>query len=211
MQITVDIYEDNFNLLTSLKLLIKSNKDLVLGGAYPNCLNVVTNTKENNPDVIIMDINMPGINGVEGVRLCKKSHPKVQILMFTVFEDNRQIFQALCAGANGYLLKKSAPQKLVAAIRDVYNGGAPLSPSIARKVLSTFDKHTNDSSKYNLTDREIEILTLLSNGSSYKQMASELSISIDTVRKHLQNIYAKLHVNCGSQAVAIALRNNIIQ
>lgn len=158
-----------------------------------------------------MDINMPGINGVEGVKLCKKAFPEVLILMFTVFEDDKQIFEALCAGANGYLLKKSTPQKLVAAIRDVYHGGAPLSPSIAKKVLKTFDKHTHDTSKFNLTDREIEILTLLSNGKSYKQMASDLFISIDTVRKHLQNIYTKLHVNCGSQAVAIALRNNIIQ
>ncbi len=108
-------------------------------------------------------------------------------------------------------MKRNPPQKLIEAIRDVYKGGAPLSSSIAKKVLKTFDKNTQDNSKFNLTDREIEILMLLSNGKSYKQMASELYRSIDTVRKHLQNIYTKLHVNCGSEAVAIALRNNVIK
>ena len=208
MAITVDIYEDNKNLSTSLRLLINASNDLSVSGAYFDCLNILENTRQNRPDVIIMDINMPGINGVDGVKICKKVFPQVLILMFTVFEDDKQLFEALCAGANGYLLKKSAPQKLIAAIRDVYNGGAPLSPSIAKK---TFDKHTRDDSKFNLTEREVEILQLLSHGKTYKNMALELHISIDTVRKHLQNIYTKLHVNCGSQAVAIALRNNIIQ
>jgi len=192
-------------------MLINASEDLILGGAYLNCLHVEENTKINNPDVIIMDINMPGINGVEGVRRAKKVSPKTQILMYTVIEDNKLIFEALCAGANGYLLKKTPPQRLLDAVRDVNNGGVPLSSSIARSVLRTFDKHTKTSRQFNLSDREVEVLTLLSNGKSYKQIANELYISIDTVRKHLQNIYTKLHVNCGAEAVAKALRNNIIR
>ena len=211
MHIKVDIYEDNKNLLSSLRMLINASEDLLLGGAYLTCLDVEANTKENKPDVIVMDINMPGIDGVEGVRRCKKVAPETQILMYTINEDSKQIFEALCAGANGYLLKKASPQKLLDAIRDLYKGGAPLSPSISRKVLRTFDKSNPCKSRYNLSNRETEILVLLSNGKSYKQIAIELFISIDTVRKHLQNIYTKLHVNCGAEAVAKALRNNIIQ
>jgi len=211
MHIKVDIYEDNQNLLNSLRMLLGVSEDMLLGGAYLNCLKVEENTLANQPDVIIMDINMPGIDGVEGVRRCKKVYPNIHILMYTVNEDSRLIFDALCAGANGYLLKKTAPNKLLEAIRDVYNGGAPMSPSIARKVLRTFNKGASAKSNYNLSPRETELLGLLSNGRSYKQIAAELYISIDTVRKHLQNIYAKLHVNCGTEAVAKALRHNIIQ
>ena len=210
MPILVNIYEDNKNLLKSLDLLFKTTTDVVVTGTYTNCLHVVENTKNNKPNVIIMDINMPGINGVEGVKLCKKVYPEVLIIMFTVFDDDKKIFDALCAGANGYLLKNTKPQQLIAAVKDVYAGGAPLSPTIAKKVLQSFDKNSTKIT-FNLTSREIELLRLLSNGNTYKQIAELLSISIDTVRKHLQNIYTKLHVNCGSQAVAIALRNNIIQ
>ncbi len=192
-------------------MLINASEDLILGGAYPNCLDVAKNTRTNTPDVIIMDINMPGINGVEGVKICKKNHPQTQILMYTIVEDSKLIFDALCAGANGYILKKTSPQKLLEAVRDVYTGGSPMSSSIARKVLSTFDKNSSRKNDYNLSERETELLVLLSHGKSYKQIASELYISIDTVRKHLQNIYTKLHVNCGTEAVAKALRNNIIR
>ena len=132
MPIKVDIYEDNKNLLNSLSMLINASEDLILGGAHLNCLNVEDNTKSTKPNVIIMDINMPGMDGIEGVRRCKKAHPDVQIIMFTVNEDSKHIYDALCAGANGYLLKKTPPQKLLEAIRDVYAGGAPLSCPIGK-------------------------------------------------------------------------------
>lgn len=210
MPIKIAIYEDNERLRQSLGLLIGAAPDMLLCGNYPNCLNIAEEVKYTQPDVIIMDIDMPGISGTQGVRICKEARPETQIIMYTVFEDDERIFESLCAGADGYVLKKSGPQQLLDAIRNVYAGGAPMTPSIARKVILHFRMKEPAEENFHLSPRELEILNCLVGGLSYKQIAAECHISLDTVRKHLQNIYNKLHVNCGTEAVAKALRYKIV-
>ena len=155
-----------------------------------------------------MDIDLPGESGIKGVMKIKESYPNTAIIMYTVFEDDEKLFQCLCAGANGYLLKKTAPAKLIDAIKEVIEGGAPMSPSIAKKVLSSFQQ--GKSNKYFLSAREIETLQLLIKGYSAKMIAAELKISFDTARYHLKNIYTKLHVNCGKEAIVKALGERIV-
>lgn len=152
---------------------------------------------------------MPGTSGIEGVRLAKQAYPGVHVLMFTVFDDDKKIFDAICAGADGYLLKKTPPEKILEALKDVYNGGAPITPSIARKVLHFFPKAPLQDTEP-LTEKEREVLLQLVNGKSYKQVAAELKISIETVRTHIKHIYSKLHVSSMSQAVAKAINQKIV-
>jgi len=157
----------------------------------------------------LMDIDMPGMSGIQGVEIVKKTKPEVSVIINTVFEDDDKLFKCLCAGANGYLLKKIPPQKIFDAINEVLAGGAPLSPQIARKVLSTF--HTNTTTfKYTLTPREIEVLQYLTKGYGSKHIAAEMFLSNETVRSHLKNIYEKLHVNCGKEAIVKALQERIV-
>lgn len=209
--INILIFEDNSRLRETLELLIASDETLFLLGSFPNCdgIREILN-REVLPDVILMDIDMPGKGGIEGVKVAKAELPDVQIIMFTVFEDENKIFDCLKYGANGYVLKKDKHTKILSAIKDVYNGGTPMSPEIARKVIGVF-KEEKKSSDYLLTQRELELLTRLSHGSSYKVLASELNISVETVKTHLKNIYTKMHVACGTEAVAKGLRLKIIK
>ena len=155
-----------------------------------------------------MDIGLPNISGIEGVRTIKANFPEVEVLMFTVFEDDEKIFDAIRSGASGYLLKKTPPEEIIEAVHELYNGGAPMSPSIARKVIQAFQaKPSNVTEEYQLTARESEILYSLVDGLSYKKMAEKYFVSISTIRTHICNIYHKLHVNSKSQAVAKALQN----
>jgi DNA-binding NarL/FixJ family response regulator len=158
-----------------------------------------------------MDIDMPGIGGVEGVRRIKNSHPGVKVVMHTMFDDDNRIFDSICAGADGYLLKNTSPLQLVNALQEVMLGGAPMSPFVAQKVFQHFRQVKTDSEQFNLTGREKEILELLVKGNSYKMIADKSNVSIDTVKKHLQNIYHKLHVNCGTEAVVKALQHKIVK
>ena len=151
---------------------------------------------------------MPGHTGIEGVAMIKEANPLTAVIMYTVFEDDEKLFKCLCAGANGYLLKKTPPSKLFDAIQEVLNGGAPMSPAIAKKVLNTFQQKQNN--KYNLTPRETEVLQLLNKGYTIKMIAAQLDIAFDTARSHLKNIYQKLHVNCGKEAIAKALNEKIV-
>jgi DNA-binding NarL/FixJ family response regulator len=153
---------------------------------------------------------MPGVDGIEGLRIIKERAPKTYIVMHTVFEDEERLFKCLCSGANGYILKNTSFVTLLEAIDNVLHGGAPLSPPIAKKVLQSFQVTQAGRLKYNLSEREIEILKYLVKGYSYKMIAGTCFISMDTVRGHIRNIYAKLHVNCGREAVVIALRDNIV-
>ena len=187
------------------------NPDLQVIGAFANALHIEKDFGKGLPDIIIMDIDMPGISGVEAVKICKQLHPQVQIIMYTVFEDDEKLFASLCAGADGYILKKSTPQTLIDAIHDVFTGGVPLSPNIARRVLQTFRTKPIAIDDFQLTDREVEVLTLLTKGYSYKQIAGHCFITLDTVRKHIQHIYTKLHVNCGTEAVAKALKFRLVR
>lgn len=171
-----------------------------------NLLNVVSELRKTSPDIVVMDIGLPHISGIEGVRTVKDNFMKTQVLMFTVFEDDEKIFEAIKAGASGYLLKKSAPNEIIEAIRSLYSGGAPMSANIARKVIESFQHNTFPKENYNLTTREAEILYSLVDGMSYKKIAEKYFISISTVRTHIRHTYEKLHVNSKAQAVAKALK-----
>jgi DNA-binding NarL/FixJ family response regulator len=209
MAVRIVIFEDNHKLRHSLAALLGSREEYEVAGHFPDCMQAADVVRDLNPDIILMDIDMPGISGIEGVSIVKNVKPEVSVIINTVFEDDDKLFKCLCAGANGYLLKKTPPQKIFDAIREVLDGGAPLSPQIARKVLSTF--HTNNNKfKYSLTAREIEVLQYLTKGYGSKQIAAEMFLSFETVRSHLKNIYEKLHVNCGKEAIVKALQERIV-
>lgn len=199
--IRVAIYEDNSTLREVLSTIIKDAEGFALIGAYDQCIDVVQNSSKNQPDVILMDIDMPGMSGIEGVRALKPLFPNIEVIMNTVFDDDDRIFQALQAGATGYLLKKNSLLTLLNSIRDVHNGGAPMSPSIARKVLQLPFAKGNSKQENNLTERELLILNLLAKGYSYKLVAAEMILSIDTIRSYVKRIYEKLHVHSVTEAV----------
>lgn len=206
------IYEDRNDLRSSLELLLGGQPDLQLLGAFPNCKNVEKEVISLQPNVVLMDINMPEYDGLYGLNRIKECSPETQVIMFTVFQEDEKIFRALEAGASGYMLKDTPPIKLYEAIRDVILGGAPMSPGVARRVLESFKKTVFSTKKteFNLSKRETEVLSMLIKGFTYKKIAAECFISMDTVRGHLKNIYTKLHVNSGKEAVVKALRNQII-
>lgn len=208
MPAKIAIFEDNDRLRESLAYLLKMNNYDVIGD-YNQCNDAANIVRVYQPDVVLMDIDMPGESGIKGVALIKEARPHTSVIMYTVFEDDEKLFQCLCAGANGYLLKKTPPAKLFDAIQEVLEGGAPMSPTIARKVLNTF-KTRPESNNYMLSPREIEVLQWLIKGYSIKIIASEMNLAFDTVRSHLKNIYQKLHVNCGKEAIAKALNERIV-
>lgn len=201
--IRVAIYEDNVGLRDILASIIRDSDGFELAGEFGHCMDVVKNTEAYTPQVIIMDIDMPGKSGIEGVAECKAAFPDVEIIMNTVFDDDDRIFQAIQAGATGYLLKKNSLATLLDSIREVKQGGAPMSPSIARKVLSMpFAKApAAENVASSLSAREMEILSLLSKGYSYKMIATDIHLSIDTIRTHIKKIYQKLQVHSVTEAI----------
>jgi DNA-binding NarL/FixJ family response regulator len=208
MPVSIVLFEDNDRLRESLAYLLNSDPNYTVIGDYNNCNQAAEIIEELAPDVVLMDIDMPGKTGISGVAMVKQSRPDTAVIMYTVFEDDERLFQCLCAGANGYLLKKTPPARLFDAIQEVLNGGAPMSPNIARKVLNSFQQKTDN--LYNLTDRETDVLQLLVKGNSIKVIADALNMAFDTVRSHLKKIYLKLHVNCGKEAIAKALNEKLI-
>ena len=201
------VYDDNRGRQEALQLLIESSADLEFVGARENCNAVEADILLMKPDVVLMDIDMPGTNGIEGLKRIKKQAPEVFIIMQTVFEDDEKIFTAIHAGAHGYFLKKTAPEKLIEGIHEVLEGGAPMTPSVARKVLYMFTHQSQDKRKnqFDLTDREIEILSMLAKGMSYKMIADAGGITFHTVNAHLKKIYEKLHVHSATEAVSKVL------
>lgn len=208
MPTTIAIFEDNDRLRDSLVYILENTDGYKVVAETNNCKEAATIARAYKPDVVLMDIDMPEVNGIEGVRFIKEARPQTAVVMYTIFEDDERLFKCLCAGANGYLLKKTPPEKLFDALKEVMEGGAPMSPSIARKVLISFQQ--SKPSQYHLTQRETDVLSLLIKGYSTKLIASDLKISFDTVRSHLKNIYSKLHVNCGKEAIAKALKEKIV-
>jgi len=211
--ITVIIVEDNKIISTSLAALINGTEGFSCTAVYNDCESLFRENKLSGADVVLMDIALPGMNGIEGVKIIKQKYPEVNVVMLTIYEENQQIFDALCAGACGYLVKKTPPAQLIEAIRDVHAGGSPMSSNIARKVTTLF--HSNNFIKTIkedtvLSGREVDVLSALSGGKSYQEIADSLFISIDTVRHHIRNIYAKLHVHSQSEAVAKAIRKGLI-
>lgn len=211
MQTGILVYEDNDNLRESLCNLVNFSKDLLLLGNFSRVDQVTEQVKELQPDVILMDIDMPGMNGIEAVKLIRRFNQQVHIIMLTVFDDNRHVLDAICAGASGYLLKKYISDHLTDAIAQVQQGEAPMSPGIARMVIQSMQQtQMPEKDQYNLTNREKEILSKLSKGNSYKLIAAELVISIDTVRTHIKNIYEKLQVHTQTEAVSKAVNEKLV-
>jgi DNA-binding NarL/FixJ family response regulator len=212
MPVRIIIYEDNTHLRESLISLLLLTHDYAVLNSFPDCSAVAEQIQTYKPDVVLMDIDMPGINGIEAVKKIRSFDKKVQIIMLTVFDDNAHVFEAMYAGANGYLLKKYVSDKLTNAIREVLDGGAPMSPSIARMVINNMQQSAQQvaGNDYQLTGREKETLQLLSRGNSFKMIAAELNISIDTVRTHIKRIYDKLHVRSQIEAVSKAINEKIV-
>lgn len=211
MSIALVIYEDNVRLRESLELLLDADTGFEIVGAFSDCQSVDEQMEALSPQLVIMDIDMPGMTGIEGVRRIKSSFPEIRVIMYTVFDDDNRIFDCICNGADGYLLKNTSPLKLIAALEELAAGGIPMSPFVAQKVFQYFRTAKPGRESFNLTPRETEILEWLVRGNSYKMIADKALISIDTVKKHLQNIYHKLHVNCGTEAVAKALQHKIVK
>jgi DNA-binding NarL/FixJ family response regulator len=206
--IKVAIVEDNMALRKGLENLFNNTPGMKCVLTLGNLLNVVSELGKSQPDIILMDIGLPHISGIEGVQTVKSNYPGMQVLMFTVFEDDEKIFDAIRAGASGYLLKKTPPEEIAQSIVDLYHGGAPMSASIARKVIQSFQlKPSAPAPDYNLTARENEILYTLVEGLSYKKIAEKYFVSISTIRTHICNIYHKLHVNSKTEAVAKLLKS----
>ena len=205
--IRVSIVEDDSDIRQSLELLINEQNSFECAATYPDCQSAVKGIVAEPPDVVLMDLGLPDISGIEGIRLLKAQLPDLPIIVLTVNQEDESLFEALCAGAGGYLTKSNAMQDIVKSIQEVHDGGAPMSASVARKVVQSFQ--TKESSSP-LTDRETEVLNYLCRGESYKMIADGLCISVQTVHTHIKHIYKKLEVNSKSQAVAKALRDNLV-
>lgn len=209
MPIRVLLYEDNDELRTSLSAFIQFSEDMELVASFENCKDVLSHLKVYTPDIIISDIDMPVVNGIEGLKQIRSVNENIPVLMLTVFEDNDHILEAILNGATGYILKQHIASKLVHAIHEALEGGAPMSPIVAALVLkyvSKKDKKVN----YNLTPREKDILQSLTDGNSYKMIANNLGISTGTVTSHIKNIYEKLDVHSQAEAVSKTLREQIL-
>lgn len=211
----IALFDDNKNIRESIRMLLDTEPEFSVTGSYSHVLDCVDDIKESKPDVVLMDIEMPGMSGIEAVKLIKQEFPHVQILMQTVFEDDDRVFDSICAGASGYILKNFLNTKLVEAIRELQYGGSPMSPSVARKVLNKMQSvaaviKPEEAPDYRLTGREKEVLSCLVNGLSYKMIAADLSISYETVRSHVKKIYEKLHVASLTEVVAKAINQRIV-
>lgn len=207
---SVLLYEDNPLLSESIQSMLRLNQQVKLAGAFTNPVEVASHLNSFAPDLLIMDIDMPHMTGIEAVTKVRSTNKDIPILMLTVFDDNQHVFDAICAGASGYLLKKHISTKLFSAIDEALEGGAPMSPSIARMVLASMQQKTIVENPYQLTPKEKEVLTSLSKGNSYKMIAAEHEISLDTVRSHIRKIYEKLHVHSQTEAVSKAINEKLV-
>lgn len=208
MEISVLLFEDNDLLRESITSLLRLSDKVRSVVAYDNVRDVRNIVRNTAADVILMDIEMPGATGIEALEVIRKEKITAPVLMLTVFDDNQSVLDAIKGGASGYLLKKDISTKLVDAIAEVLNGGAPMSPTVARMVVASMQKSAVD--PYNLTPREKDILTSLSKGNSFKMIAAEFDISIDTVRTHIKKIYEKLHVHSQTEAVSKAISEKLV-
>lgn len=209
--IRILIYEDNTLLKDSLAMLIGGSPGFEVAGAFEDCSTVLEDLAAHRPDVILLDIDMPVVNGIEALKKVRGAGSDVKVLMLTVFDDDHNVFEAIKNGASGYLLKKTPPARLLEYIQDVCNGGAPMTSSIARQVLQMLSApQKNKKEEYNLSARETETLKFLVEGYSYKMIAAEMNIAIDTVRAHIKKVYEKLEVNSKGEAVAKAFKDNIV-
>lgn len=215
MSLRIALFDDNSNIRDSISMLLKTEKGFEVAGSFADVLDCVNDIKSCRPDVILMDIEMPVMTGIEAVKIIKKEFPQIQVLMQTVFEDDDRVFDSICAGASGYILKNHLNTRLIDAIKELQSGGSPMSPSIARKVLTKMQQipelvMPGPVPDYHLTKREKEVLACVVNGLSYKMIADQLFISYETVRTHIKNIYEKLHVASLTEAVHKAMKERIV-
>jgi DNA-binding NarL/FixJ family response regulator len=199
MQIKVFIYDDNSDRRESLKALLSLSPEFVCVGEAEDCSQVIADIASTKPDVVLMDINMPNIDGIQGLKLIKSKLPEVKVLMQTAFDDNEKIFTSIKNGASGYILKSDKPLRILQSIEEVFEGGAVMNPAIAQKVLDYF---VPKSTKSPLSDRENEVLGLLAQGLSYKMVANQLGVSYSTVNSHTKHIYEKLHISSLGEAIS---------
>jgi DNA-binding NarL/FixJ family response regulator len=208
----IAIVEDQRELREGVRILVEAASGFRCTGAYATMEDAIRAFEREAPDVVLIDIGLPGISGIEGTRILKQRHPTVQVVILTVYDDDERIFQALCAGALGYLLKNTPPDRLLESIREIANGGSPVSPEIARRVFRMFQTAGPDGmAEHSLTPHERRILKLLVEGHNYKTAAGELGISVNTVSFHVRHIYEKLQVHSKSEAVAKALKQRLIR
>ncbi len=214
LDIKVTIFEDNKLMRNGFEAICNGTSGLICCGAYPDVTDLDQKIKRSQPDVILMDIELPGINGIVATRSIIKNWPDIKILIQTVFEDDDKIFDAICAGASGYILKSTSPARLVEAIQEVNSGGSPMSPYIANRVLKLFQQiappSTNEDERLILTSREKEILSLMIQGKNLHHIGETLFISYETVRTHVKRLYKKLHVASATEAVAKAIRERLV-
>jgi DNA-binding NarL/FixJ family response regulator len=209
--IKVAVVEDDRMTRDGLGLIISGTPGYNCVGTFTSVEEALRRLGAQTPDVMLLDIHLPGMLGSEGVRVLKEKHPSLQVLMLTIFAEQDKIFESICNGACGYLLKKTPPARLLEAIREAHHGGSPMSPEIARKVITLFRQTAPpEQADYQLTPQETRLLKLLADGYSYQSSAAQLNISINTVRNYIRSIYEKLHVNSKSEAVSKALRNRLI-
>lgn len=202
----VSLVEDDDEIRNSIPILINSRPGFKCISTFSDCESAVAEIPNDPPDVVLMDITLPGMTGIEGVKRLREKMPKLDIIMLTVHKDDELVFQSLCAGACGYLMKNTSPERLIDAIREVYEGGAPMSTNIARRIVTSFRATPNEE----LTTRETEVLTQLCKGQSYKLIGDTLFISEETIHFHIKNIYKKLQVHSKSEAVAKALKQRLV-
>jgi DNA-binding NarL/FixJ family response regulator len=209
--IKVAIIEDQRDIRESLAILINGSDGFRCTGSFRSMEEALDKIGFELPDVVLLDIGLPGMSGIEGIEYLKERYPSVLVLMLTVYDDDDRIFDALCAGACGYLLKKTPPARLLESLKEAVSGGAPMSPEVARRVITLFrDIHPPERADYQLTAHEIRLLKLLVDGHSYKTAAAELGVTTHAVSFHLRSIYEKLHVHSKSEAVAKALRQRLV-
>ncbi len=210
MAYRIIIFDDNEDRLTSVEMLLNLSADFECAGVFKNCNKLVRDVKYAKPDLVIMDIDMPGINGIEATKIIRKNFDDLPVIIQTIFEEDEKIFDCLRAGANGYLLKKVSPEKFLESLHEALNGGAPMTGSIAAKVLQFFSAESQDKTDYHLTKREKFILGMLVKGYTYKMIAAECYISYNTVNSHIRNIYEKLYVNSATEAVSLAIKKKLV-
>ncbi|HEV7377363.1 MAG TPA: response regulator transcription factor [Pyrinomonadaceae bacterium] len=205
------IIEDQRDIREGLAQLINGTEGYACTGSYRSMEEALDKISRELPDIVLSDIGLPGMDGIEGIRILKERYPEMFILMITVYDDDDRIFDALCAGACGYLLKRTSPTRLLESLKEAVTGGAPMSPEIASRVISLFrDIRPPERADYELTPHETRLLKLLVDGHNYTTSAQELNVSINTIKFHMRNIYEKLQVHSKSEAVAKALRDRLV-
>ncbi len=209
--VTIAIVEDIRDIREGLMTLINFTDGFACNGSYRSMEEAIPKIKGNVPDVLLSDIGLPGMNGIDGIRILKDLYPGMTVLMLTVYDDDERIFDAICAGANGYLLKRTAPAKLLENIREAVDGGAPMSPEVASRVIKLFREiRPPERVDYDLTPHETRLLKLLVDGHNYTTAAEELNVSFNTIKFHMRHVYEKLQVHSKSEAVSLALKNRIV-